>query len=516
LRPEEAAQPAPEYNKRKVTEEDMGGFGGYGDYDAVGLAALVRKKEVSPRELLEEAKERCSRVNPRLNAVIYRIDAAAEQAAAAIDPAQPFAGVPFLAKDIGPALAGAPLTSGSRLLASYTPSEDGELVRRYKRAGLVFFGKTNVPEFGLLPVTEPELYGPCRNPWDLGRTPGGSSGGAAAAVAAGIVPMAHGNDGGGSIRIPASCCGLFGLKPSRGLNPPFSQSPLLTNDFTSDHVLSRSVRDSAAALDATCNRAHAGFFANLETPPGRLRIGVIRNAMLGSTVSPEVRAALNRTVKLLEDLGHDIQDAEPDTSYSELAIGFLTYWAIGMAQTLDNAAALIGRVPARADIEPASWALAQVGRAVMGTQEERAKRILWQATKAFSAYFDRFDIMLSPVLAAPPLRIGETRLKATEEIVMRFVEAVNLPWLIMAASKAIAAKSFAFAAFTGPFNVTGQPAMSVPLHWTPDGLPIGMQFAARLGADGLLLRLARQLELAQPWGTRHPPVWAGEAVASAA
>jgi amidase len=491
----------------------MGGFAAYGDYDAVGLAALVRKREVSPRELLAEALERCSRVNPRLNAVVYRMDAAAEQAAAAIDPSQQFAGVPFLAKDIGPALAGAPLASGSRLFASYIPSEDGELFSRYKRAGLVFFGKTNVPEFGLLPVTEPELYGPCRNPWDLERTPGGSSGGAAAAVAAGIVPMAHGNDGGGSIRIPASCCGIFGLKPSRGLNSPFSALPLLTNDFTADHVLSRSVRDSAAALDVSCNRAHAGFFANLENPPGRLRIGVIRSAMLGSTVSPEVKEALNRAVKLLEDLGHDIEDAEPDTSYSELALAFLTYWAIGMAQTLDNAAAVAGRAPSRSLVEPASWALAQVGRAMMGAQEARAGRVIWQATKAFSAYFDRFDIMLSPVLAAPPLRIGETKLKATEEIVMRFVETVNLPWLMMATLKAIAAKSFAFAAFTGPFNVTGQPAMSVPLHWTRDGLPIGMQFAARLGGDGLLLRLARQLEIAQPWEARHPPVWAGEAVA---
>ena len=198
-------------------------FAEYGRYDAVGLADLVRKKEISPRELLQEALERCDRVNPKLNAVIYRMDGAAEKAAAAIDRAQPFAGVPFLAKDIGPALAGAPLTSGSRLFANYVPREDGEIVARFKRAGLVIFGKTNVPEFGLVPFTESELFGPCRNPWDTGRTPGGSSGGSAAAVAAGIVPMAHGNDGGGSIRIPASCCGLFGLKPSRGLNPQLPQ-----------------------------------------------------------------------------------------------------------------------------------------------------------------------------------------------------------------------------------------------------------------------------------------------------
>jgi len=488
----------------------MGGFSEYDRYDAVGLAGLVRKRDVSPRELLQEAASRCDRVNPALNAVIYRTDAQAESAAAAIDPAQPFAGVPFLAKDLGPPLAGAPLTSGSKLFANYVPDEDGELMKRFKHAGLVVFGKTNVPEFGLVPVTEPELFGPCRNPWDLGRTPGGSSGGAAAAVAAGIVPMAHASDGGGSIRIPASCCGLFGLKPSRGLNPRVMQLHTVTEDFGVDHVVSRSVRDSAATLDAICNRVNAGFLAGLETGPGRLRIGVVRGAMFGETVAPGNRAALDQAAKLLQGLGHEVEDAEPKVDFAEFRVAFLTYWTISIRQVLDSAAQTLGYKPARNEVEPATWGLASVGGGMTATDKARARRAIWKASKTFAAYFDRYDIMLSPVLAQPPLRIGQNRLRATEKFAMRVAETLNSARLKKALLLAIAARSFAFASFTAPFNMTGQPAMSVPLAWTPEGLPIGIQFASKLGADGLLLRLARQLEIAQGWESRRPPIWSGE------
>ncbi|MGO9547254.1 MAG: amidase [Rhodomicrobium sp.] len=493
----------------------MGGFFDYDGYDAVGLAGLVRKKEVSPRELLSEALARCDRVNPALNAVIHRMDVQAERAAAEIDPALPFAGVPFLAKDLGPPLAGAPLTSGSRLFANYVPAEDGELMKRFKRSGLVVFGKTNVPEFGLVPVTESQLFGPCRNPWDTNRTPGGSSGGAAAAVAAGIVPMAHASDGGGSIRIPASCCGLFGLKPSRGLNPRIVQVQTITEDFGVDHVLSRSVRDSAAALDAICNRPNAGFLSGLEAGPGRLRIGVVRGAMLGQTVSPENRAALAHAVKLLQGLGHEVEDAEPAVDYDGFRIAFLTYWTIGIQELLDSAAQSLGRKPTRAEVEPSTWGLAKVGSAMSAADKARARRSIWKAAKAFASYFERFDIMLSPALAQPPLRIGQNRITAKERIVMRVVDALQSPWLKKALLRAMAARSFAFASFTAPFNMTGQPAMSVPLYWTAEGLPIGIQFAAKLGSDALLLRLARQLELAQSWELRRPPIWAGERVREA-
>jgi amidase len=487
----------------------MSGFRDYDRYDAVGLAELVRKKEVSPRELLEEAVTRCDRADPTINAIIYRMDDDALKVAASVDLSRALTGVPFLAKDLGPPLAGAPLTSGSRLLANFIPREDGELIKRFKRAGLIFFGKTNTPEFGLVPVTEPELFGPCRNPWNINRTPGGSSGGSASAVAAGIVPMAHASDGGGSIRIPASCCGLFGLKTSRGLNPRASEAKAATADFGIDHVLSRSVRDSAAALDALCNRVNGSFLSGLETPPGRLRVAVVRGAMFGSKVAPEVREALDHAAKLVQDLGHEVEDAEPRLDFGAFGMAFLTYWAIGASQGLEAAGELAGRKPGRSDVEVATWSLASAGRMLRGADEERAKKVLAEAAKIFGQFLERYDILMSPVLATPPIRIGDTRVTGLEAFALRLSDAFQSATVMKALLWAIAAKSFAFAAFTAPFNITGQPAMSVPLFWTQDILPVGIQFAAKLGADGLLLRLARQLEIAQSWSERRPRVWAG-------
>jgi amidase len=488
----------------------MSGFNDYDLYDAVGLAGLVRSKQVSARELLEEAVTRCDRADPELNAVVYRMDAQALQAAAAADTGAPLAGVPFLAKDLGSAVGGAPLTSGSRLMANYVPPEDSELVKRFRQAGLNIFGKTNVPEFGMVPVTEPELYGPCRNPWNTARTPGGSSGGSAAAVAAGIVPMAHATDGGGSIRIPASCCGIFGLKTTRGLNPRAPDAATITSDFGVEHVVSRSVRDSAAALDSVCNRGEGGFFEGLETPAGRLRVAVVRSAMLGSNVAPEVQAALNDAARLMQNLGHEVEDAEPRLNWSEVGMAFLTYWAIGADQTIEASGALVGRKPAKGDVELTTWALANAGRAMRGADEEKARQTIAKATKTLNVFFERYDILMSPTLAAPPLKIGQNAVTPFEAAALNLVDALKSRMLIKVLLKAVAAKSFAFAAFTAPFNVTGQPAMSVPLGWTKDGLPIGIQFAAKFGGDGLLLRLARQLEEAQPWAKRRPRIWTGE------
>ncbi len=494
----------------------MGAFTEYDSYDATGLAGLVRKREVSAAELLREAISRCDRVNPEINAVICRLDDEAERAAAAADAAGAFAGVPFLVKDLGPTLAGAPLTCGSRLFASYVPKEDGEIVKRFKAAGLTAFGKTNVPEIGLTPFTESELHGPCRNPWGLDRTPGGSSGGAAAAVAAGIVPMAHASDGGGSIRIPASCCGLVGLKTSRGLNPSKTLIDTVIADFCIDHVISRSVRDSAAALDAFCTRPNAGFLSGLEKPPRPLRVAVVRSAMFGSQVAPEVRAALESAAKLMESLGHSVEDAEPVVDYAEFGMAFLTYWSVSAKQALDGAVQLIGRKARREDVELSTWILAGVGAAASDADMNQAKTIIDCATEAFIGFSENYDIVMSPVLAAPPIRIGQNAPTTKEKAAMKVIQGLNSPWLMKALIKAVAAKSFAFAPFTAQFNVTGQPAISVPLGWSPDGLPIGIQFAGRRDADGLLLRLARQLELAQPWAHRRPPVWSGENVSQAA
>ncbi len=494
----------------------MSGFAEYDRYDAVGLAELVRKREVSAAELLAEARARCDRVNPELNAVVYRLDAEAERAASAVDKDRPFAGVPFLVKDLGPALAGAPLTCGSRLFQNYVPEEDGEIIKRFRAAGLVAFGKTNVPEMGLVPFTEPELFGPCRNPWNLDRTPGGSSGGAASAVAAGIVPMAHASDGGGSIRIPASCCGLVGLKTSRGLNPRDPQIETIISDFVVDHVVSRSVRDSAAALDAVCTRANAGFLSGLDAAPQPSKVAVVRSAMFGPSVAPEVRVALENAVRLMELLGHHIEDAEPQVDYADFGMAFLLYWAISAKQALDGAADLLGHSASRQDLELATWTLASVGGLVPEAEKASAKAVIERATRAFLEFSENYDVIMSPVLGSLPLRIGQNSIRASEKIAMRVVDGLQSPWLMKAVMKAIAAKSFAFAPFTAQFNMTGQPAISVPLSWSPDGLPIGIQFAGKMGADGLLLRLARQLELAQPWARRRPLLWSGENVREAA
>ncbi|ADP71836.1 Amidase [Rhodomicrobium vannielii ATCC 17100] len=483
----------------------MSGFADYDAFDGVGLAELVRRREVSAGELLAEARARADAVNPALNAIVYRRDAEAAREADAVAPDAPLAGVPFLVKDLGSPLAGAPLTCGSKLFANYVPDHDGEIVKRFKRAGLIAFGKTNVPEFGLVPVTEPVLFGPCRNPWDTERTPGGSSGGAAAAVAAGVVPMAHATDGGGSIRIPASCCGLVGLKTSRGLNPvePF------TPDYVVDHVVSRTVRDSAAALDATCGRADAGFLAGLDAPPPRLRIAVVRSAMLAGAVSPVVKTALDEAARLLASLGHHVEDAEPALDYDAFASAFLIEWATGARFILDKLPpALIGRAATKDDVEFGTWTLTTIGGHLMSQRAEAQATLATESAKLID-FFTRYDVLLSPVLATPPLRISEAGAPFPEKTAAKIADAVGSPERMRSIVRAVARKSFAFAAFSAPFNMSGQPAISVPLCETPDGLPIGMQFAARIGDDGLLLRLARELEQAAPWGERRPRVWSG-------
>jgi amidase len=480
-------------------------FPEYADHDAVGLAQLVRLKAVTANEVLEAALEACDRVNGNINAVTFRCDDEARSAA----PLQagsdgPFAGVPFLIKDLGAGWAGKPLTMGSRLFKDYVPTENGAMVAAFLGAGLNPFGKTNVPEFGFLPVTESELHGPCRNPWDLSRTPGGSSGGAAAAVAAGIVPMAHASDGGGSIRIPASCCGLFGLKPSRGLNPDDPPTDLVLEEFQAEHVVSRSVRDTAHLLDAIATKGAGTYAVELERPRLPLRVGVARSAMLAREVHPDVRAGLDATAALLQQMGHRVEEAEPDVDYGEAAMAFLTHWSIGAIQILIGSEQITGRKATRKDIEFSTAGLAAAGMMMKEADYEWAQGVKQRFTAAFDAFLQTYDVLLTPTLAKPPLRIGETRIKPLERLVITGVGLTKLARLMKALLREFAAKEFAFAAFTAPFNMTGQPAMSVPLHWTAGGLPIGMQFAAKRGADGLLLNLARQLEVAQPWAHRRP------------
>jgi amidase len=498
----------------------MPGFADYDRYDALGLAELVRTKQVTAEELLEEAIARARRVNPQLNALVCeRFEQARDDVRRGL-PDGPFAGVPFLMKDLGPALAGVPQTSGSRYFKDYVPGEDDEYVARVKRAGFAIFGKTSTPEFGLAPVTEPALFGPCRNPWNLERTTGGSSGGSGAMVASGVVPLAHGNDMGGSIRIPASCNGIFGLKPSRGRTPTVGGA---IGDANADLGVSRSVRDSAALLDAVRldrgplydpPRFEGRFLEETRLEPRPLRVAVVQGAMLGKEIHPECRAAAQAAARLCASLGHRVELAEPQgIDYRDVAYSVLMIFASAIGWRMHAANPLAGKRLRAGDLEPATWAMMVISEVLSADALTTAVVVQRELARTFDAFFDGYDVMLMPTAAAPPVRIGELALTKSEVAQIEVLARVRSAPLIRKAAEEIAKSLFDWIPYTPLFNLTGQPAMSVPLHWTPDGLPVGVMFAARLGNDATLLRLAAQLERAQPWAQRRPTVWSGPASA---
>ena len=489
-------------------------------HDALALAERVRTREVTPSELLDAALERLALVNPRLNAVVHLMEEDARAAAAA--PANgPFAGVPFLAKDLLSQYAGHPTTAGSRLLTDLVADHDSELVRRVKAAGLVVFGKTNLPEWGLVPVTEPELFGPCHNPWDLDRTPGGSSGGSAAAVAAGIVPMAGGGDGGGSIRIPASCCGLFGLKPTRGRTPTGPDHGLLWRGAVVEHVLTRSVRDSAAMLDAT-HGPDAGapfeipppsgpWLREVEREPGTLRIAWTARPLLPAEVAPDCVTAVEDAANLLAELGHDVEEAAPELDGPEFARAFLTMVAAELGADLDEFERLSGRRARRGDVEPPTWALALLSSGFSAREYAVALRALDRAGRRLGPFFERYDLLLTPTLASPPPAIGELGPSPADRRILALLGLFGSGRVVKAAGllEQAAHDAFAFIPWTPVFNVTGQPAMSLPLWWNAEGLPVGAHLAGRFGAEDVLFRVAGQLERARPWRERLRDLAAG-------
>jgi amidase len=499
----------------------------YGKLDAHGLAALVRRREVTPAELLEEAIARAERVNPRLNAIVTPLFDRAREDAAALPPSDaPFRGVPFLLKDLEAALAGVPLTAGSRFLADYRPARDATIVARFKQAGVVIFGKTNLPELGITPFTESKLFGPARNPWDLARSPGGSSGGAAAAVAAGIVPIAHASDGGGSIRIPASCCGLFGLKPTRGRTPAGPDHTQLWNGYAIAHVLSRSVRDSAAMLDALAGPeptspywappATRPFAAEVGAPAGRLRIALTKKPFL-TTVAPhaDCAAAADDAARLLADLGHHVEEADLDIDGDAFARDFFVLVCVEIAAILARAEQGLGRRVGRGDVETNTAIIATIGRQQTALQAALARDRLEAAVRATAPMMETFDLVLSPTLGLPPPGIGALAPRGAEAFAHDALMALRLGFLLRLPGvvEASVRKVFAFIPFTPVANVSGQPAMSVPLSWNAAGLPIGVQLQARLGDEATLLRVAAQLEAARPWADRRPPVHADTAAA---
>ena len=490
----------------------------YETYDGLALADLVRRKAVSPVELVDSAIARIERFNPMLNAVVTQ---AFEQArSAALQPISeaPFAGVPFLLKDLMAASAGIRLSNGSRYFRDYAPDHDSELVARFKAAGFIVLGKTNTPEFGLVPVTEPLMHGPTFNPWDVSRTPGGSSGGSAAAVAARMVPIAHASDGGGSVRIPASCCGLFGLKPTRGRNPLGPDIGEGWHGAIVEHVLTRSVRDSAAVLDATNGPDRgAPYFAappdrpylnEVGTPPGKLRIAYSAKPPIAAQVHPDCVAAMEAAARLCESLGHHVEQATPILDQHGFVNAFLLVLAAETAAELDFAKATVGRVPAADDFEVPTRLLALLGRQYHAGELAAAVRTLQLASRQVAEFFETYDMLLTPTLAAPPVRIGELQPRGVEAMAQSLIASLRAGWLVkfLGGIEKLAERVFDFIPFTPLFNVTGQPAMSVPLHWNAAGLPIGVHFVGRYGAEASLFRLAAQLETAQPWADRRPTI----------
>jgi Asp-tRNA(Asn)/Glu-tRNA(Gln) amidotransferase A subunit family amidase len=465
-------------------------FEDYRRHDAVGLAELVARREVSAADLLDAAAARMAEVNPQINAVTMDLT---ERARAEEPVHGAFSGVPFLLKDLGATLEGTPTTMGSRLFAENVAGADSAITAAYKASGLSIFGKTNTPEFGLWPMTESEFLGVCRNPWDLSRTPGGSSGGAAAAVAAGIVPAAHASDGGGSIRTPASCCGLFGMKPSRG-RVSFAPQGEGWAGASIQHAVTRSVRDSAHLLDVVC-RPQPGdpyFLAAPERPfveevlrePGRLRIAFMAGAMQAPGLDPECAQAVRETAKLCEDLGHHVEEAEIPGDVAAMMAAAGTVISASIAAGLDAEAERRGRPIEAGEIEAATMATYRRGSAVGAPAYVRGIQALHAYTRAEARLFETYDVLLLSTLGSPAIPIG---------------------W-ILEDPKKVGERLFAFMPNTQAFNNTGQPAMTVPLAQSRSGLPIGMQFVARMGDEATLFRLAGQLEQARPWFNTTAPL----------
>ncbi|MGF1465884.1 MAG: amidase [Sandaracinaceae bacterium] len=491
-------------------------FPEYDRFDGLGLAEQIARREVSAAEVLEEALARTSRLNPRINAVVLTWPDVARQRARETLPAGPFRGVPFLLKDLHASYPGFPTTAGSRLFRHRIPAQRSVLVRRFEDAGLVLFGKTNTPELGLLPVTEPELFGVTRNPWRLDVTAGGSSGGAAAAVAAGLVPMAHGSDGGGSIRIPASCCGVFGFKPSRGWVPVGPDQSEIFFGFATEGVLTRSVRDCAAILDAVAGADEASLLpprpdpslsARLGEAPGPLRVALCREPLLPGDLHPDVVAAVDDTAALLAHLGHHVEEARPRFDGRAFARGFLVQWASNLAGQLAEARTPLGRPVRQDDVEERTWLLGLMGRSTPAAELVLERSRLLAAARDIVRFFRDYDVLLTPTLGSPPIPHGALDATGTAATLQNVLARLGRPGLtrLPGLIDRLASRAYAFAPFTAVFNITGQPSASVPLSWNADGLPIGTLLTGRVGDDELVLRLAAQLESARPWFDRRPP-----------
>jgi len=482
----------------------MAGFSDYGEYDALGLAELVAKRSVKPEELLEEAIARASAVNPKINALSQQhYDLAREtlrRGMAEAKPEAPFRGVPFLLKDLGILLAGTPTMNGSRLFETMVADHDTTLATRFKAAGFVIFGKTNTPELGITATTEPKLSGATRNPWHTEYSPGGSSGGAAAAVASGILPLAHASDGGGSIRGPASACGVFGMKPTRGRVPLGPDRGEGWGGCSTQGCVSRTVRDSAALLDAIgfpeagdpywAPPKERAYLDETQLAPPRLRIAFTAKSPLGLAVDPECIKAVANAARLCESLGHSVEEKAPDLDHEALARAILAFIGPNVAIACEDRAKVLGRALTRADVEALTWRSIEAGRALSAADYVRAQTAIHAAGRRMARFHETYDVLIEPTYGSPPIKLGHLDMDSDD-------------------AGAYVARILALTPFTTRYNMTGQPSMSVPLHWTSAGLPVGVMFSGPFGAEGTLFRLAAQLERAAPWKDRRPAVHAG-------
>ncbi len=484
--------------------------------DATALAERVRRGDVHPTELVDDAIAAIEQVDPQLNAVVHRMYDQARAAAKGTLPDGPFRGVPFVVKDLDGWLAGEPYTQSCRMSKDFVPTTDAEIIARMKRTGVVIVGKTNTPELGLLGVTEPELRGPTRNPWNPAHTPGGSSGGTAAIVAARAVTMGHGGDGGGSIRIPASACGLFGLKPTRGRNPVGPNVGEGWGGYVQPGVLTRSVRDCAAMLDATQGPDVGAPYASpprerpyveeIRRAPRKLRIAFSTGSQLGRDTHADVKDAVRDAAALCASLGHELVEVALPIDRDALVAAYFTQIAVGAASSIETTARWVGRAPKPADFEPTTWLLGTIGRKLPAIELQRSRDACQAAGRTLGRFFEQHDVFLDGTLAYPPLAIGELALKPAERIALGALRVVSPRFVLDKLLATLGANALAKTPNTQTANQTGLPAMSVPLHWNAAGLPIGVQFMAPFGDEATLFQLAAQLEVARPWAARIPPI----------
>lgn len=487
----------------------------YLQYDALGLAGLVKQKQVTADELLALAIARAEQVNPKINAIVNPLyDLGKKMAAQPNNGA--FQGVPFLLKDLGAPLAGYPQSNGSKLLRYYVPPEDGTLIKRFKDAGVVIFGKTNTPEFGLMGTTEPKCFGPSRNPWNTDHITGGSSGGSAAAIAGGIVPIASAGDGGGSIRIPAACCGLFGLKPSRGR---VSLGPDRSEDWDGavvEHIISRSVRDSAVMLDNVCGPAPGDpyFLPNPEIPYGKvieqdprpLRVAFSTKSPLGNELDPEIVASVTDFANKLEAMGHHVEEASPEINGQDVAKAYLTIYLGQVGAQIKAYKQIYGKRAVSEGLEETTRIFGLLGNALPATDYVEQKYQWNMFGRIMGNFHQRYDLFVTPMLAEPPSEVGTLLPSAIEEFGLRWAEKLRAGKLLLKSGtiEAIATKSLEKTPFTQLGNLTGQPGMSLPLYWSSKGLPFGIQVMSAIGREDLLFALAGQVERAYPWFDKLP------------